>query len=657
MSITFRHFVFGFVVLLGFTSNLFGDTLAARTVAKSAIVEVPEGMKLVRDNTGQRWLLPTEMETPPERKLVVRYFSAKVTPHEIRRIGSHVVLSGPLSALDTIVSTSALDQKSLMRRLPRAMSDLMALEKGANLHAKNSRDLQALGVFEPAQFVTFKIPYIPIPAEEFEFSAISHYAHAETKDLVSFTENGQKFYRFFIHPNHVDAYQDLVNKYGIVYHYDAISSSSPRSLVVMDPDHEQFVYWIKPSLHRKIDGSVRINIDTKARRAILMSEAIHEIPTETLDGYGLRFMLEPAVFQPKGKIASTIHREVAPELMSNDPNIRWIPAFILQNTGEDAVPGLNLLDMIKVSGDTPEHFVREKIVRPLLRAYVSMGLLEGLPGELHTQNFYYQLVRVANGWSPTGEIMLKDNDGFRYDTELAMRRGRPLGFFAKFNRPFYWGKFSSTLGLGSEGVPFLGSWYYKLIRNVNGFETLSAYMMRALQKIDTTGAWDNSRTQLMFDDIAMEEAHRLTGIEILRSDYGFGFNQGLNRVLKIYRTQLSSRADTKDRLDPALQSILASEWIRLNSKERTSALRRALPKDAYYLLHVSQDQQYMIEARTPRTTLSNPDPTIGFAIVETATSIEGTQFRSMIAEHDMNPSKFYFKTTGLSCETLFSGVQ
>ncbi len=657
MSKTFGHFLLGFVIFLASPSDLICATMAAHKVSKSAVVEVPEGMKLIRDNTGQRWLLPIEMNAPPERKLVIRYFTAKTTPQVLRKIGNHIVLSGPLSALDTIVSTSAHDPNSLMRRLPKALADLMELEKGANLHAKQSKDLQALGVFGPAEFTTFKIPYIPMPAEEFEFSAISSYAQAETKALVSFTENGQKFYRFFIHPNHVDAYEDLIKKFGIVYHYDAISSSSPRSLVVTDPDHDDYVHWIKPSIHRKIDGSVRINIDTKARRAILMSEAIHEIPAETLKSYGVQFMLEPAVFQPKGKIASTIHREVAPELMHSDANVRWIPAFILQNTGADAVPGLNLEEMIKASGDLPEHFVRERIVRPLLRTYVSMGLVEGLPGELHTQNFYYKVVRAGSAWLPTGEIMLKDNDGFRYDTELALRKGRNLRFFAKFDKPFYWGKFSSTIGLGKEGIPFLGSWYYKLIRNVNGFETLSAYMMRALQKIDTTGVWDNARTQLMFDDIAMQEAYRLTGIEIVRSEYGFGYSQGLNLALKTYRTRLSSEADTLDRLDLRLQSLLSSEWVRLAANDRRSSLRRALPKDAYYLLHTSHDQQFVIEARTPRTTLSNPDPNVGFAIVETQASPEGARFRALIKEYDPNSKSFLFKSTGLSCETLFSGGQ
>lgn len=136
--------------------------------------------------------------------------------------------------------------------------------KAANLHALTSNDLKSLGVFAPAEFTTFKVPYIPIPVSEMEFSHLSDYARGDTKSLVQFEKGGRKYVRFFVHPNYVSAYADLIERHGIVYQYDAMTTSSPRSLIVMDAEKPGEVHWVKVSIHKEIDGSVRINTDKKS---------------------------------------------------------------------------------------------------------------------------------------------------------------------------------------------------------------------------------------------------------------------------------------------------------------------------------------------------------------------------------------------------------
>jgi Siderophore synthetase component len=648
-----RSLIWYVLVLLGLSVQAWA--LEPIMVSKQATnIEIPPGMHLVIDRTGQKWLLPEGMDTPPEREVEIKYFKTKIVPQEIGRIGTHTVLSSPISALDTVVSENRLDPNNLMERLPEAMSDVMYLEKHANLHAHNSPDLQSLGVFGPAKFITFKVPYIPIPKSEMEFAKVSNYASGATKELVEFEKDGVKYVRFFIHPNYVDSYQDLISKFGIVYHYEGLSSSSPRSLIVMDPEDskreesKRQVHWVKVSLHRKIDGSVRINTDKKARRAIIMSEAIAEVPTENMKSYNLAFMLEPAAFQPKGKIASTIHREVPRDFLYPAKGIKWVPAFILQNTDGDAVPKLNLQDMLRISGEQPEKFIAERLIRPLLKGYLSMGLREGLPGELHTQNFYYQVKATKGGYLPTGEVLFKDNDGFRYDTELALRQGRSMDFFAQFPEPFIWGKFSNTLGLGAEGVPFLGSWYYKLIRNVNGFETLSAYMLRVLTKINPEEEWSKDRIQKLFDKIAMEEAAKITGITIAQEDYGFQKDKGLNKVLNTFRANLSLAAESKQMNDPEWQEKLRAEWDRLKTLDRVSALRRTLGKDVYFVARIQYDYSVIIEARTKKVGKSG-DPTIGFAMEESP--MQNKQRPSIQIVNEMIQRGF--EPARLSCGRVF----
>lgn len=610
-----------------------------RQVPKSGEVEVPAGMHLVRDRAGLRWLLPIGMDQPPEREVEIRYFKTREEPSIKGRIGRHQILSGPLNAESTVISTDVNSTEGLMRRMPKALAEVMHLEKAANLHAQESNDLKSLGVFAPAEFTTFKVPYIPIPVSEMEFSHLSDYASAETKSLVQFEKGGKRFVRFFVHPNYVNAYADLIERFGIVYHYDAMTTSSPRSLIVMDKDKPSEVHWVKVSIHKEIDGSVRINTDKKARRAIIMSEAIESVPAEQMKKYGVQFMLEPAAMQPKGKIASTIFREVAPELMNPGRGYRWIPAFILQNTGDHAVEGLNIKDMAALAGERPLEFVQERIIRPLLRSYLGMGLVEGLPGELHTQNFYYRLKKTGGGWLPTGEVMFKDNDGFRFDTELAIRQNRKLARFADFGDPFTWGKFSNALGLGAEGVAFLGSWYYKLIRNVNGFETLAAYLLRAINEVEPRARMDKDKIQKLFDQIAAEEAEKITGIRLGEADFGFGQDKGLNKILGEWRAKLALLAPEQlveaeaQKENSRLQELLAAEWSRLKAESRVSPLRRSLSTSAYYHLYKMVDGTLVIEARTAKPTAATPDPVIGFALLESPHSAEGRRAQQRLGRY------------------------
>lgn len=633
-------------ILFGFAPSAWAE-LEPYRVTKSGDILVPDGMKLFTDSTGNRWVLPVEMDSAPEQEIKINYYKNKNTPSVIGHIGSQEILDSPLSSLDTIISVDASEKNNLMRKVSPTLAMVMNLEKAANKHAKSSADLQSLGLFAPDKFTTFKIPYIPIPESDFEFAKISDYASKITKKHLSFIKDGVKYHRFFIHPNYVDSYSELIAKHGIVYHYEALSTSSPRSLIVLDPDFPKEVLWIKPSLHRKIDGSVRINTDKKARRAIIMSEAINEVPKEALKNYGVRFMLEPAAFQPKGKISSTIVREVAPELLEFRPDVRWVPAFIFQNTGADAVPGLNIQEMIAQSGMEPESFVREKLVSPLLKAYLSLGLIEGLPGELHTQNFYYETKKNAEGhWILTGEVLFKDNDGFRYDTELALRQKRGMKFFSQFNEPFVWGKFSNTVGLGSEGVPFIGSWYYKLIRNVNGFQTLAAYALRALETVDSKNNWNKDKIQRLFDDTAAREVLKITGVHIDPNEYGFGYNLGINKALNKWREKLSLAADQRQITDMVLQQALYGEWIRLKEAGRTSSLRRGFSQRSKFLLHLAPDGALIIEART-ESTAKNPDPTVGFAILEDSGTLEGKRSRKVL----MALADKYLIT---SCKSIFN---
>lgn len=600
------------LLVLFLSFSLGAQELNPRKVAKTGDIDIPQGMHIVTSRTGERWLVPLEMDGAPELSVrEVDYFKAETQPREIGKIGTHKKLNGALSAEDTFV-----DEKEFWDNIPKAFADLMNSEKDYNLHGQSDH-FKFLGDYGPASKRPFYIPYIPIPAEDMEFAHLSDYASTDTKNFVTTEVNGKKIFRAFIHPNYPANYDDLIAKYGLVYHYIGVTTSSPRSLVVVDPDAPTTVHWVKPSLPKKIDGSVRLNIDTKLRRAVIMSEALAEIPMEARQAYGVDFMTEPASIQFPGKQFGTIFREVNPELMHPGKNKSWMPAFALNAPGKSGTPIIQ--EMIAKSGQPAEEFIKESIVRPFLRSYLSLALNEGLPGEFHTQNFYYELdVRGL----PTGRFIFKDNDGFRFDVEIAMRKKRRLDYLSKFEKPFYWAKFSNALGTGGEGVQFLGSWYYKLIRNVNGFETLSSYILSVMKDANSS-TWTKDGIQRLFDDIALEEATKITGVEIPADKrYGFGKDKGLNEILNLHRRNLSMNQNVSVwQNDEAMQTYLRSVYETLSTNGLVHE-RGSVGVKAYFVPHVLRDGTIMVEARSPSPRNAYKNPTLGLAIIESGSTLE-----------------------------------
>lgn len=628
------------------------DELRPRIVEKNfdEYGEVPAGMHLKRTRTGELWLLPIGMDKPPKAEIYIEYYKRPKNsgePKVIGKIGTQIILDSPVNAIDTFVDPAKFD---FYGALPEQFANLLKTDKHSNLHAKESPDLLSLGRFGPAEDEAFYLPYIPMPADALDFAYLSELAQEHTSKLVKFKKDGKDHYRFFIHPNYVDSesYVEFIKKYGIVYHYIAMTTSSPRSLIVLDPENLNEVHWVKPSLHKKIDGSVRTNHDSKVRRAVIMSEAMARVPKEARREMQVALMVEPAALFPRGKQVGTIFREVAPEMLSPEKGHHWLPALSLKAEGSTAGHTI-LSEMVSRSQQKPSQFVKDSIVRPLLRAFLTLGIIEGLPGELHVQNFYYE---IGPKGIPTGKLLLKDNDGFRFDVEMAMRNGRGLDFLSEFDKPFYWAKYSNARGFGAEGVPFLGSWYYKLIRNVNGFETLSAYSLSVLQTLEPKAGWDKDSIQRLFDDVASEEAEKLTGRKVTPNEYGFGYDKGINIALNTHRANLSiaTLAQAEEIIaNDLFQVALSEEFYRLEKEKRVSSLNGYPSKTSRFLLHVNIDGSVMIEAMTLNPRRAH-DPTIGFALLESEKTKAGSEARKRLA--DAYEKSGLSKKAVANCEVL-----
>jgi len=596
-----------FLLFIFYSLLSFSQELSPKLISKNGDVEVPNGMHIVKSRSGERWLLPLEMTVAPIISREADYFEFKKekwsTDNQDQAMGEFKRSAYPISGRDAI----QYNEPNFISKLPQGIQDLLEYEKKLNLHGRNSPTFDVLGDFSPKSEIPFLLPFIPLEKDEFEYLFQSY---SDFKDMkwIKFTSEGKEYYKFFIHPNYVDRYQELIEKHGIVYHYYAVTTSSPRSLIVVDPKALDDVYWVKPSLHKKIDGSVRTNTSKKVVRSSLISNAFKAIPEEDLEKMGVEVMYEPFSMLPRGRESGTIFRKIHPDFKAKK-ELNWLPALSLNSSREGKVKTV-LLEMIEKSKKTPINFVTEKIIRPILRAYLSLSFLEGLSGELHVQNFYYQL---GEDGLPTGKILIKDLDGFRYDVEIAMRNNRDLSFLAKYKKPFIWAKFSNSLGTGGEKIPFVGSWYYKLIRNVTGFETLSSYILNSSNQFQDTIDWDKDFIQRLFDDIAIEESTKITGLIIpdeLR--YGFNKDKGLNWFLHEHR---ASKSRAQKFLDVGYtQEQLKEIYMDMKLKNNVHE-RRGLNLKAKFRL-VESGGHFFVEAYDEGKRNKYKNPTIGLAILD-----------------------------------------
>jgi len=387
----------------------------------------------------------------------------------------------------------APDANRALGQLPPGVQTMLRTEVKDNPWVTGHEEMQKkLGRFRPEAQEVFDLPYVPIPAEKMKFGYESKGIGANMKRHVSYTgADGKKYVRFFFHPLYADKYKELIETYGVKYEYQAVSTSSPRSLVVWKKGEANKPLWVKVSLHATIDsytkrdkqghevkvGISRVQSEKKAYRSALVDAAFASANPRDLAKQQVEYMGEPASFVPgdiqyKGKRVgfdrATTFRELPRALTDANPATRFIPAFSFIKNMKPTLDALNAER--SAAGKKPINVVgwmTKGLIEPLCRTYINLGLEHGLQGGLHTQNF---LIEVNKKVVPTGKIMVKDLDGFRMDLDMRIRNGKDVSFLSNYKHPFEWAKHSATQGSSSSPAVLQG-WFNELIRNVNGFTT------------------------------------------------------------------------------------------------------------------------------------------------------------------------------------------
>jgi len=482
--------------------------------------------------------------------------------------------------------------------IPRALRHLRHVERVNARHQDavtfdGDINISVMGPLDPAVAGVHYAPYIPIPAEKFSEYLVSESISPELKRVLFFkTRDGKEWARYFIHPSKTASYQDLIDRYGIVRtEFIGFFSASPRSMYIWHPEDPSIAPFVaKTSLHYIIDGSLRINIPQKAARSHFVNESFASISEADKKLYQFDFMPESVQLLPEKKATATIYREVPQTLLIKGKT--YVPGFYFSSNDSTNAFGTKTDQplLLKLIANSPDRLkASAEVLRPLLRLVAYLAFKQGFKGELHEQNLFFEVDKEGN---PTGQIIVKDLDGFRVDTELRIRQGLSVAGLRKIFKPFVYSKFSKASGWGEqEMMGFDQEAYDVFVKHTFGYSFCAVLKCSEKEK------------QMLYDQLDLimaQEAAKVTGFNVnpntLRAESESAQN-GLQRIAQRYRDNLNESVNFSQRdrrtLRGEVQSVLRDEFTRLRSKKRASALLGDLNSPQVYLVRHAD----VIEAR------------------------------------------------------------
>jgi hypothetical protein len=449
-------------------------------------------------------------------------------------------------------------------------------------------EMSILGPYDPINAKVFYVPYIPIPADQFSEYLVAEKMPPELKRVVFFKYQGKDYARYFIHPSKTYAYEDLINKYGIVRdEFVGFPGASPRSLYVWDPADETVQPFVaKVSLHYIIDGNLRTNPPPKAARSFFVNSLFESIPQDVKDEYGFDYVPEVAQLLPKGKATATIYRVIPPEFL--DTSRTFVMGYYMSSVAPGSEADPQLVSMLSGVRDKPT--AAPEILRPFLRSHAYLQFVERMEGEPHEQNEIFEMVG-----GKIRKTYYKDLDSFRVDIEARIRQGLPVDSLSKIFKPLIHAKFSKASGWGAaEGVTWDQVAYMTYIKKTFGFSFAQVL------------GFDKDQIRRMnsaFDLIMAQETTRITGLPVNVRTLSVASEEvpsGLNITANLFRQILNETVNYSQLPDfwkrPAVQRALREQFLSLRadrSRRASALLAQAASEDVYFILHGTS----IIEAR------------------------------------------------------------
>lgn len=219
-------------------------------------------------------------------------------------------------------------------------------------------------------------------------------------------------------------------------------TASARTLYVMDADKDFIAkahskIWVGPAVRHLTRGNVEHSHNISAQIAAVIDSG--ELPASIrnlfafIDDGGGVVVNDPAFYPAKGSVGTIFRSTRAyPESDTNDRVL--IPGFALHNNAisvednqsPDVLAGL-INHNIALTGQSPEVFFTNSMVRPFYKIFFYFMFKQGLLLEPHGQNFFFEVDKYGK----ITRLVFKDWQTTMVDMETRLRRALPDGAIKK----------------------------------------------------------------------------------------------------------------------------------------------------------------------------------------------------------------------------------
>lgn len=488
------------------------------------------------------------------------------------------------------------------------------------------KQTSALGPFAPQADNIFWIPSIDVPATGENWRLLSSLQGLPDTILktvvVGENEKGVPLVRMFVHPFTLDEpeFQKIAQENGgFKFKFQGATTASVRSLIawevpeekpagkagaLMYPKSQEGFIWPKVSIYKTdIDGS-RLNPVNKMMRATGVTRLMDRIPEATKKKVGFEFSGEYVVGVPNGTNAGYVVREVTPD---------YIP-----KVGGGVEPAFSTLSSKRLgefmkdsSANEAQEFLRERLLRPMMRSISYLLMEEGMLGEYHAQNFAY--VVDAKGL-PTGKVSFHDADAFRTSVVLRTLNGRDNAPLRELETPFFFMKDGAfrKLGGGDEIGYNPNGLLQQYIADPKDLGTATASIFQWCKEIAAyrkTWCKDGATVRTMVLEVLGEELSPYVNRPVLAKELNVGSDSGGRvGILKLFEERINILTEKSPTLKPPVNAVLRErmldkktqkalfdEYKRLSGMGFTMSVNKNIdPKNTVFYMNVEGENAFIM---------------------------------------------------------------
>ena len=229
---------------------------------------------------------------------------------------------------------------------------------------------------------------------------------------------GEREVLYFVHPESEALFPEIVGNRELERSvFKAVATSSTRGLLLWKPGAEHSPFVGKLSLNREVAELLRTVSGFETQFSVQASGILREVDFPE----GSSFMREVFGAVVRGHPEGGMILRALPEGVLSG-QLTLAPLFALYGGANEIEKGSLLLRLIRASGLQPLDFVRTRLVRPFVRAWVRLAR-QGIVMEPHAQNVLVALSMVED---VIARLEFRDLGGFAFDPQYREAKGLPV---------------------------------------------------------------------------------------------------------------------------------------------------------------------------------------------------------------------------------------